>query len=300
MRKKIINISERSNEKLLYFFLSFYDYKYWLIKLKSLNTMISKPVKTLNFFKDRELKEVGKAKYLSYLKSEIYFTFHHLSETFFSLIYSFYIKDVNPWFVLTEYRTQQLYDFMEDIDFQRIELTDDLIKYLFFFGIIGKDSKRKDIQKSIKFIRDFLIKATKEYKNHQAYNSHKHGKRCIPLKSSLTITPTGKKQAIASFSGLDSHTFLSTKEIKRDKKNIYLRISQITESFDYKKALRISKIMFKLIVNMIESRKQFIDGKKESKVEVFHKQSIKRIFKLNSKSNLISHSINYPTSNPKN
>lgn len=302
MKKRIMLIADKHNENLINLFLDFYDYKYWLLKLKYLKAMISKPVKTISFLNDVEIKKEGKEKFLSHLKSESFFTFHHLFETFFSLVYSFYVNlhdsKINPWFVLTKYEPYELYEFIDKIESKKIKLSDELILALFFFGISKKDAKRKDIKKSVSFIRDFLIRLIGEVKTRKSYNAHKHGKRCMFVNSNVSLIPDDKKIKPSFIGSAESHMFLSTKEVGRDKKNIFFRISHISEGFDYKKAYRISKVMYKLISNMIESRRQFRDKKGKAKLALFHKENIKRIFKHDKKQNLINFKIDFPTSNP--
>lgn len=302
--KKVYAIADKAREDLNEFFIQFYDYNSWFYKLKLLDLCLKKPNKFISQIGDKELKKSDKKKFIRTLKSEIFFTQFHLSEALFGLMYSFIRDETNPWIILTVYKSEELNNFVQKIKDKKLQLTDDLIFYLFYFGIIDKEKEREDIKKSIKFIRDFIIALSNEFTNHDAYNSYKHGFRVMNLKSSFSLSK--EQKAFFSITG-DAHTFLKKEFIFHNPKirTSFFKISEVSESFDYRRSLRISINILRLITNIVKSRQNFMKYKKARKTEpekmkigIYKKSDVKEIFKIDPNT-YFRFKISFPTMNPK-
>lgn len=301
--KKVFAIADKPREELNEFFIKFYDYNSWFNKLKLLDLTLKKPNKFISQIGDKELKRFDKKKFIRTLKSEVFFTQYHMSETLFGLMYSFLRDKNNPWIILTVYESKALNQFVEKIETGETQLSDDMLVYLFYFGIIDKERKREDIIKSLAFIRDFLRTLAHEFLEHDVYNSYKHGLRVMQLKSSISFSK--EQKAFFSRTG-DAHVYLKKRFLfhNHNVQTSFFGVSEVTESFDYKRSLKISIHILRLITNIVKSRQDFLNFKKSGKTEpekirigIYSKSNIKDIFKIDPNTHF-KFKIDFPSVNP--
>ena len=302
-KKRVFTIADKQRERLNEFFINFYDYNSWFNKLKLLDLTLKKPNKFISQIGDKEMKKSDKKKFIKTLKSEVFFTQYHMSETLFGLMYSFLSDRDNPWIILTAYKSEALNQFIEKIESGKTELTDDMLMYLFYYGIIDKEREREDIKKSLDFIRKFVRALAHEYLEHDVYNSYKHGLRVMQLRSSISMSK--EQEAFFSRTG-DAHVYLKKRFLFHNPEieTSFFGVSEVTESFDYKRSLRISINILRLITNIIKSRQNFLKFKESGKkgtekmqIGIYHKSDVKEVFKMDHNA-YFRFKLDFPPSNP--
>lgn len=288
------NISKESVSCLNAFFTKSYDYKQWFFKLKTYDIILKDPQKFVDNSDDAELKQSSLESYKLAIKAEIVFSFFHMAEALFSLIYVCKRTQL-PWVFMKHIRFKELCKYVSE-EIISGKITDEDIRFLFYNGVVGEEAKKDEIVKSIAFIKDFLKRMGKLFLENEIYQEYKHGLRVMTLNSQFTITPEHIPNAlpIVGCSSI-AHVYLDTRIMKKEGKEEYHRIQQKTVSFDYELYLRLSIQIFRLMDNLFGTRKQTSELKPEDKMDVlvFHKENLDEIFKENL-ANKFSLTIDYP------
>jgi len=273
-------ISEDSIKRINDFFTQGYDFKQWFIKLKTYEILLERTEDFFKSFADEELKKEGIEPYKLKIKAEIYFTFFHMAESLFSLMYCA-LKTEIPWLSMKSLRFKDLCDYVKD-EIVAGKISDENIRFLFFNGIVGDDAKQEIIVSSISFIKEFLKKLGKIFLDNEIYSEFKHGLRVMTTNSYINVTPENIKNAkpVLSLSGI-AHVYLTTDILKKVGKEEFHRVNQKTLAFDYELYLRLCRYIYRLIDNLFNTRKQRESLKIGDKmsVQIFSKDDIKEVFK---------------------
>lgn len=288
------HVSGESITKINDFFTEMYAFKHWFFKLKTYAILLENTEKFLETFGDKELNKETIGAYTLALKSEIVFTFYHMAESLFSLMYCAKNSEV-PWLSMKELRFTDLCDYVRD-EITTGKISDDDLMFLFYYGFLGEDAKKEDIVKSIKFIKEFLKRTGNYFLDNEIYSEYKHGLRVMSTNSSFQITPeqVPTPEPVLTRSGT-THVFLTTNILKKEGKDEIHQIQQKTVSFDWKLYLRLCIQIFRLMDNLFSIRRQNKKSKPGDKiiVEVFTMISIAELFKEDS-ANKFSLTIRYP------
>lgn len=287
-------VSDVSINKINDFFTEMYAFKHWFFKFKTYAILLEDTEKFLDIFGDKELKKDEASAYTLALKSEIVFTFYHMAESLFSLMYCAKNSEV-PWISMKELRFTDLCDYVRD-EITTGKISDDDLMFLFYYGLVGEDAKKDNIIKSIKNIRAFLKRMSTYFLDNEIYVEYKHGLRVMSTNSSIQITPeqVPNPEPLLTRSGT-THVFLTTKILKKEGKEEILQIQQKTVSFDYELYLRLCVQIFRLIDNLFSTRRQIkkIKPGDTISVQVFDTLDTASLFKENSASKF-SLTITYP------
>ncbi|MFH1840087.1 MAG: hypothetical protein ABH849_02970 [Nanoarchaeota archaeon] len=273
-------LSNKSVEEINDFFTKSYDFKQWFFKLKTLEAILENTDKFFEEFADDELKEEGLDSYKIKLKAESVFTFFHMAEALFSLMYCAKKTKV-PWLFMKNLKFKNLCNFVRE-EIISGEIDDDDIRFLFFNGVIGKEAKKTIIVDSIKFIKEFLKRMGKLFLDNEVYTEYKHGLRVMTTNSFVNIIPENVKNAkpLLSLSGT-AHVYLTTKLMKKEGKEEFHKVSHKTTGFDYELYLRLCIYIYKLMNSMFKTRQQKEKLKSGDKmlIQIFSKDKIEDVFK---------------------
>jgi len=250
------SISERGIEFLNNFFTGWYHYKLWFFKFKTYDILIDNLEKFVTEFGDEELKKEDINQYKLSLKSEIVFTFFHLAEALFSLLY-YCRKSPFPLLEMKSIRADELYSYVQD-EIITGKITDEDIRFVFYNGIIDEEAQKETIVSSIKFIREFLRRVGERFlKYKDVYIEYKHGLRVVPAIASFKLTPENvpDPKPMLERSG-DAHIFITTELLSKNGKDEIYKVRQTTVSFDYMLYLRLCTIIFQLLDNLFGMRQK--------------------------------------------
>lgn len=276
------------------FFTHSYDFKQWFIKLKTYEILLEKTDEFFEKFADDELKNEGIDLYKLKIKAEIVFTFFHMAESLFSLMYCAKYTKV-PWLFMKSLRFNKLCDYVRD-EIVTGKISDEDIRFLFFNGLIGEDAKKEIIVSSISFIKEFLKRLGKIFLDNEVYSEFKHGLRVMTTNSNVSMIPENVKNAkpVLSLSGT-AHVYLTTDILKKEGKDEFHRVNQKTVAFDYELYLRLCVSIYRLIDNFFNTRKQKekLNPGDKMKFQVFTNEDIKEVFKEDY-SKKFSFTIHYP------
>jgi len=291
-------LSDKSVEQVNNYFTNSYEYNQWFFRLKTLESCLAKSAEFMANVADEELKAESIDSFKLHLKAEIVFTFFHSAEALFSLIIATREAQV-PWVQMRGIRFKDLCDFIRDKMVAKA-LTEEEIRYIFYNGIVDDEGKKK-LQKSLSFIKEYLSRMGKIFLENEAYNEYKHGLRVMNREAGFQIIPEGvaDPKPVMSVAGT-AHIFLHTEEIARDKKDVYLNVSQVTRTFDYELFLRLAYMNFELIRSIFDTRRQKLKHGQaggEGTVYLYEHANLEELFKEDT-SRWFRNSIKYPTSNP--
>ncbi len=274
------SISDKSVEMLNNIFTDSYDYQQWFVKLKTYELILSRTNEFFESFADDELKKEGIEPFRLKLKAEVVFTFFHMAESLFSLMYCAKYTKI-PWLFMKGLRFESICDYVRD-EIITAKISDEDIRFLFFNGIVGEESKKEEIVLSIKFIKEFLKRMGNVFLSNEIYGEYKHGLRVMSKNSHINITPENMKnpKPLLSLSGT-AHTYLKTSIIKKEGRNELHIVSQKTVTFDHELYSRLCGYIYILMDNLFNTRRQGKSLKQGDKmsVQVFHKNDIKEVFK---------------------
>jgi len=263
-------------------FTHLYDYNHWFFRVKTLDIILDNPEKFIKECGDEELKKENIEDYKLSLKTELYYTFFHMTEALFSLMICARTSKL-PWLSMKLIKFKEICDNIRDTILQD-KLTDEDIRFLFFNGVINKEAERKDVKDSIRFIKEYLKRMGKLFLDSKMYMEYKHGLRLITSNSFFNLIPeTGNnRKSILSRKGT-AHTYLDYELIRKKGKDEKYKVELVTQSFDYKLYLRLAIINLQLIKNLFETRRQKLKSKLGGKmlVGMFDKHDLNEIFKEN-------------------
>ena len=273
----IYQISDESVEIINKYFTEEYAYKQWFFKIKTWDAILDNIEEFVEKIGDSELKNEDVSSYKITIETEMVFGFYHMAEALFSLMKSYSQSDM-PWLYMKNLRFKDLCDYVRETVVTG-EISDEDIHFLFIQGETEDVAKKKIVVESIAFIKEFLKKMGKIFLDNELYTEYKHGLRVMPSSSQFSITSEIGKKPLFSREG-NTHTYLSTKRIQKKKKKEIHKIQQKTESYDYKLYLRLSVIIYRLIHNLFDSRRQTIKLKQGEliSVDMFIKDNIDEIF----------------------
>jgi len=273
-------MSDDSVKRVNDFFTQSYDFKQWFIKLKTYEILLEKTDEFFEKFADDELKKEGIESYKLKIKAEVVFTFFHMAESLFSLMYCAKNTQV-PWLFMKSLRFKKLCDYVKD-EIVTGKISNEDIRFLFFNGVIGDEAKKEIITSSISFIKKFLKRLGKIFLDNDVYSEFKHGLRVMTTNSHITMIPENVKDAkpFLSLSGT-AHVYLTTDILKKEGKEEFHRVNQKTVAFDYELYLRLCRYIYRLIDNLFNTRRQREKLKQGDKmnVQIFSKDDIKEVFK---------------------
>lgn len=263
-KKKFLVINEKYLKKLSKNFVESYPYASWLYKIEILNRILDNWDKYENDFLFKDIitkKPIESDSIKRTIKSEIYFTFFHITEALFALIYSSHVKNSQPILVsLNTYESKKLNKFIRKIGEEVLNFTDSELLSMFFalnekaLDIEGEHGNA--IRETIKFLKEYLPKLATEYlKSKPIYNSYKHGLRIVQGDMKINAVSNESNEIIQTLNN-DIHIYLKFKKIKSEGDKEFFKILQISRSFDYKRALTLSKINYRIIQNTFFSRRQ--------------------------------------------
>lgn len=287
-------LSEHSKKMINDYFMDMYDFKQWFFKVKTNVILLENTEKFVELLGDKEIKDENIESYKLTLKSEMVFTFYHMAESLFSLMYCVRYSEL-PWLAMKHLRFKEICNYVKD-EIVTDKISDEDIRFIFYNGIFGDNAKKSEVQESIKFIRDFLKRMGAIFLDNEIYMEYKHGLRIMTYNTSLSITPENvPNPKTHTLSSGTSHTYLKTALIKKNGKEENHSVSQRTIGFDYNLYVRLCCIILRLIDNLFNTRRQAKKLKPEEKMLVvfFHKESINDIFKVDS-SHWSELTINYP------
>lgn len=289
------DISNESMAQINEFFTSNYDFKQWFFKIKTYDIILDNPERFVVEYGDEELKKENIVAYKLALKSEVVFTFFHMAEALFSLMYCCRKSPV-PWVDMKSIRFDTLCAYVKN-EVVTGQICDEDIRFLFYNGVIGEEAKKEIVVNSINFIKDFLKRMGKLFlKYGDIYNEYKHGLRLVSTQAQIQITPKNvpNLKPVVSLSG-DAHIFLTTTLLNKDGKEEIHKIRQTTVSFDYKLYLRLCIYIFRLINNIFSVRRQAttLTPGEQMKITPFNPKDLVDLFKEDPK-NKFSFTIDYP------
>lgn len=287
-------LSKRGSDDLNSFFTRMYAYKSWLYRLTIFEDILDN---TEDFFKRVDSDVIDPEErntFILSVKGEIYFTFFHITEALFSMIFACHHAQV-PWIQMKGLRYRVLCDFVRDQIVAK-QFTDEQLRYVFFNGVIGDEAKKPEIIRSIEFLREYLAKMGELFLDNKAYGEYKHGLRVMTTQSRFQISPENvpNPKPILGREGT-AVVYLDTKRIEKNGKDEVHQVKQITKSFDYQLYLRLGQINVDLLSNIFETRRQkekLKPGDKMS-IKVFKDCDLKEIFKEDHASKF-SFTINHP------
>lgn len=275
--------SKESIEQINEFFTKQYDYKQWFFRLKTYDLLLgdSNLERFVNESNDDELKNEDLDRYKLALKSEIVFNFFHMTEALFSLMYACRRSPV-PWIEMKSTRFKELCKYVNE-EIVSGKISDEDIRFLFYNGVIGEEAKKEIVVKSIQFINEFLKRTGELFLEYgEIYNEYKHGLRLMTARSYISMTPEDMPdpKPILQLQG-DAHIFLTTKLVKKEGNDEIHQIQQNTVTFDYKRYLRLSIYIYRLISDLFNTRRQKEKLKPGEPIEVgtFASEDLKEIFR---------------------
>ena len=273
----IYQISEEGIEQINKFFTDEYAYKQWLYKLKTWEVVLEKTEEFVKFSGDSELKNEDIISYKTAIEAEIVNNFYHMAEALFNLIIS--CQTNIPWLTMKNIKFKDLCDYVRDVIITG-ELKDEYIRFLFIHGITEEERKKKKVVESIAFIKEFLRRLGKIFLDNELYNEYKHGLRLMPSLSEFALTPEEGETPLLYRKG-NAHTYLKTILIQKKKKEELYKIQRETKSFDYTLYIRLSVIIYRLIHNLFDNRRQSTKLEKSDLISVglFNEEKIDEIFK---------------------
>lgn len=273
-----IRVSKESIKEINDLFTDSYQFKHWFFKIKTYDLILENTEKFVEEFGDKELKIENIEAYRLTLKSEVVFTFFHMSEALFSLMYCSTYSKV-PWLDMKKIRFKDLCIYIKD-KIVSGKVSDGDLRFIFFNGVIGEDAKKEPIVDSIKFIREFLIRTGTLFLDNDIYNEYKHGLRLMSTLSNLKFTPDNSQKPIMDQSGT-AHIFLTTKLISKKGKDEVHRIQKNVVSFDYQLYLRLCIKIYQLFDAIFITRRQMkrLNPGDLMKVVLFDHEDLDETFK---------------------
>lgn len=255
-------------------FFDSYDPHYWKTKM-NINMRMLNNIDSLydGFFPEE--KVLTKTKVKQHLELEIHYTYYHMLEALFALMFSLLQDDVVPWIWLSSIKRNNLKKFNRNIG-KILEAKYNEVFGLEPDGVIKKfiypniDIENKTIQginwaENVKALSDYMKCFAADLLDKIEYNSYKHGFRVFCGESSLAIGAQGgniKHQVIAPSS---TNMFLLVKEDS----DAVLEYSVLHKTLDFKRSLKLSEIAYVIICQAINTRKTIINKENGCNISFF-------------------------------
>jgi len=278
-KKQQIKISVSNSNQLIEDFYNFYNPDYWLDKVTLLKNVLDNFTKfKKTIFKD--LVGVDEDQYKRFLKTEIHFTYLHIIEALFELIFAIAKRDNRiVWYSITFSPWKQNYEFIQKIAESKTNFLDQtvkfksskkeisLLKYIFYFTYnltLKEEGQNKNIENIKKLLRIFA----KDFSDRNGYNAYKHSLRFYHSSFGLSIGLHGSPKKFNLGQSEDAIFYL-----EKDKKN---QLRKVIKPFDYERDFRLCLIIHSMISNIINTRKYSILKKLHGKkFDLHHYKDIK-------------------------
>lgn len=263
-------------------FVNYYDTDHWLHKIRTWDILLDNSETFINDFGGERIQESGVESFEKTIKSEIVFTFYHISESLFMLMAAF--GSHIPWIALKHLWVSDIEDFYEE------ELLEgnvrENLRDLFYPDMKITEETTEPIEQSVAFIEEYLERMGERFFDREIYNEYKHGLRLSTGEGSIRITPENPEQSSGSFErGGITHSYLDTERLDVDEDGKWYQIYHVMEGFDYELYLDMCYINHLLIEQMVDIRRQIMnsdeEGEQEASVTLFNDFDVEEIFDYN-------------------
>jgi hypothetical protein len=285
-------IDESGVSQLNDFFTAGYNYKYFFFRLKTIDIILEDIHKFVDTMADEELKKENISHFQRGLQSEVICTFFHMTETLFALMIA--VKSEVPWLWMKSYRVHQIMEYIRT-EILTEKISDEDLRYIFYNGVKREELGRKDLQLSIKFIRDYLKRIGELYLDNTLYDEYKHGVRVILGTSGISILRNGTEHIPLASSDF-VHTYLTSKLVYKQGKTEYHQVSEHMVTFDYELHKRLCIKNYQLIEAIFHTRQQksHLQDGDQIGVTMFDHDSINDLFKPDTHNTLRKFRIDFP------
>lgn len=248
-------------------FVDFYDYKYWLFRLKTNRKLVENLDEFVDVFGDETLQEESLESYRLTLQSEIVYDFFHTTEALFALFIANRVSEI-PWRKIRHLGVRLICEFIREMVLDE-GLDDEDIRFAFYRGTGERAHEEDDdLRESIEFINTYLETVGDRFLDHELYNHYKHGLRVYATRKSVTITSEETEDPLLDKDG-SAHIYLDSEQISKEGKDEVHQLVKVTEWFDYEDYYKLCLVNYQLIQQMFQSLQQnYRGGDDEGMIDV--------------------------------
>lgn len=269
-------LSQASIEEINAEFVQSYDHKHWWYKLKTYNTLINHTEEFVENYGD-EFQDEPLEEYRLSLKSEVIFTYYHISEALFSLIIC--RNAAIPWIYMKHLRFSEICDFVRD------NLLDGASKRnvaATFYPQIGEEEWKDEngqLFESVSFIQEYLRRMGAVFLENDVYSEYKHGLRLIAAESGFQIGLESEKTDETIARHGSTHIYLQENENHRDGNDVYYDLKRVVKSFDYELYYRLCLVNYHLVDQLFRvSRQQQDTEDNVMRIRLFDEVKVDAVF----------------------
>lgn len=267
--RKVKDFYFKDKEYMKKAFYKLYYPEYWLYKmrlLKNCHDHFDEVEKVLKADFDNFKKE----NYKRMLRAEIHFLYFQMVEALFEIIFAISIYDNREiWPRITFSKWKNNYKKIEELAEGRLKYPDfnakrktkirgkdeeiTLLRWI-FYSIYPTDMNQSQRDKNLENIKKLLKVFAKDFSDRAEYNAYKHSLRFFITPFKLTVGVKGATNRYTIGESDDAITYLEKYESKDKNETINL-VKETTKPFDFERDYRCCLVIYKLIENIIITRK---------------------------------------------
>lgn len=218
-----------------------------------------------------------------YWKTEIQMTAYHCTEALFAFLYSVWSRGpYAAWTLLINYQTDQLDDWVEEIQEDGEEAFDEggtmpSLPETFFPGIDEDDLEGTLVADFLEYVERYLPRLAEFYSDRQQYNQYKHGLALFPSKSNFeleTQPEDGEGETLTS--PLDDHLFFYDTYPQEPPQPPKYALER--RSIDPDRALRIIEVNSLFLENLQNVYSGFLSGADSVNIKAVQEPSVPEVF----------------------
>lgn len=246
-----------------------YNPDYWLCKIGLFKNCHDNFESVRDILKD-DLVDIVDDDYKRVLRTEIHFLYFQMVETLFEIIFAVSKHDNrNLWFALTFSNWRKNYNEIEKLSDTSYLFTSKiktsiagdnveipLLRWIFYFVYPSK-MNNNEWKNNLDKIKRLLLLFAKDFSDRDEYNAYKHSLRFYSSSFTMSIGLTGSPNMYPLGASEDSIFYLGEQR-KRGQDGKYEstgRITRIIKPFDFERDHNCCLIIYKMIQNIINTRK---------------------------------------------
>lgn len=261
-------------DKLNKLFIDNYDPHYWKSKM-NINIQLLKNMDNNynSLFPNEKVLNIEKVN--RYIRLEIHYTYYHMLEAMFAILFAF-LKDPVPWLWLSSRKRYNPNTFNGDIakllDNKYMEVfgfgSQEMVKQFLYPRIDIERINIQDIswQENVKTLETYIKTFASDFMDKNEYNSYKHGFRIFCNQTYFSIGKDGGDVMHKIGDYQDTNTFL---DVIKDQDNDILEYELVDKTVDYERSQLLSEIVYTIICQAIGVRKSIQNKDESFKVSYF-------------------------------